>query len=514
MKLWFNITTSAHWSGAPVGIVRVELELYKSFRKLFPDVGACVWDNQKNDFVAHSAQFATNFDPLWYAVSGDGKKLKDGQRPCMGDIIISVGLDWDYPYWDQWFYLKKTKGYKFVNMVHDVIPVLFPQYCVGDTVTRFLDYFTSVAWGSDLLIYNSECTSNDVSKLLGSIGVPTPPGSVFRLGSSSIAEDSTFDITKDRLSWLSGKNYILYVSTVERRKNHDILYKAYHMIASDYKPTENVPLLIIAGGRGWGVDELYSDIQKDPLVSDLIFFADRVSDSQLSWLYKNCLFTVFPSVYEGWGIPVDESLSFGKPVICSDQGSLKEVGGEFCLYLSPWNAYAWKDEILDLSSDKNRLHLLYENIAKNYKPSKWDDAAKTVYSAIRDNVVNDARLTLSPGHDLSTESGIHLGRYVYGDSGLLTFGPYVNLGPGIYVLSVMYYCLELDESLNNNLHILIESHHLPIFFQDVSIACCGASHIDIIFPVAKLTEHIEFKAFVKGACVRLDEIRLSPTEAL
>lgn len=100
--------------------------------------------------------------------------------------------------------------------------------------------------------------------------------------------------------------------------------------------------MVFVGMEGWGVGELLKDIELDPLTRGLIVRLNRVSDAELRVLYEAARFCVFPSMYEGWGLPVGEALSMGKVVICSNRGSLPEVG-EVVRYVDPRNPQAWAD---------------------------------------------------------------------------------------------------------------------------------------------------------------------------
>jgi len=133
---------------------------------------------------------------------------------------------------------------------------------------------------------------------------------------------------------------------------------------------------------GWGTVELLKDIELDPQTQDLIVQLNHVSDSELEHLYKSSLFCVFPSLYEGWGLPVAEALCFGKAVVCSDQGSLPEVGGDLVEYVSPWDAKAWADKIYLLSTvDTKRLEI-EDRVKSHYSPKSWLSAATEIKNKI------------------------------------------------------------------------------------------------------------------------------------
>jgi len=281
-----------------------------------------------------------------------------------GDVLISIGLDWDYPYYKEFYNLRKNVGIKVVSCCYDLIPVLYPQYCVGDVSGIFTSYFIDVADGSDLILCISKQSEKDLNAMLERTGAARPKTHVFRLGDN--LPDIKDQVISEQINTLVEKPFILFVSTIERRKNHEVLYRAYHLLCTQGKKN-NLPKLVFVGMQGWGVSELLKDIELDPLTQDIIIKLNNVNDAELVKLYEAALFCVFPSLYEGWGLPVAEALSMGKAVICSNRGSLPEVGGDLVRYLDPWDPQIWADEIYKMSND-------------NLWRAKWEKRSKDLYA--------------------------------------------------------------------------------------------------------------------------------------
>jgi glycosyltransferase involved in cell wall biosynthesis len=183
--------------------------------------------------------------------------------------------------------------------------------------------------------------------------------------------------TSSPVKEVTAGNYVLYVSTVERRKNHEIVYRAFRRLAERYSPAA-LPRLLFVGAQGWGVGDLLNEIASDPIVRGLIIQLNQVSDSELRWLYENALFFVFPSLYEGWGLPVAEALTAGKPVIASNCGPLPEIGGDLVEYVDPWDLLGWVSAIERLWLDHGWRQRLSDHIARDYRPSGWSGAAADI----------------------------------------------------------------------------------------------------------------------------------------
>ena len=121
------------------------------------------------------------------------------------------------------------------------------------------------------------------------------------------------------------KSFALSVGTVEIRKNHARLLHLWESMAREWG--EGWPKLIIAGKRGWQADEALRALRRADNQSPYLWI-EAPTDEELVWLYSRASFTVFPSLAEGWGMPIGESLWFGKPCVASNTTSMPEVGGD------------------------------------------------------------------------------------------------------------------------------------------------------------------------------------------
>lgn len=295
-----------------------------------------------------------------------------------GDILISLGLDWDSGVYHAFYKTRKNQQIKIITCCYDLIPVFYPQYCVGNVASLFMGYFIDLAEASDVILCISQQSQTDLNTLLHRVGAATPQTLVFPLGDNVPA--STEAPLSESVSSVIQQPFILFVSTIERRKNHEVLYRAYHLLCKQGKT--GLPKLVFVGMQGWGVNDLMQDIQLDPVTADHICMLNQVTDSELAALYQSALFCVFPSLYEGWGLPVGEALAMGKAVIASSRGSLPEVGGELVTYLDPWDPNAWAQEIYRMSTDHDYRQQLEATIKRDYHARTWTDGARKISQAI------------------------------------------------------------------------------------------------------------------------------------
>ena len=164
--------------------------------------------------------------------------------------------------------------------------------------------------------------------------------------------------------------YILYVSSVHPRKNHRVAIKAWSLAFKGNE--EAAPSLVCVGhSKRRKRMMLRAIVRRTPLARKLHFLA-KVDDLALRTLYKNCQMFLFPSRYEGWGLPVAEALSFGKFGIVSKTTSLPEVGQHFVDYAPPHMTSEWAAKIKSYASDPGLLRAKEREIDRNYRPRYLD----------------------------------------------------------------------------------------------------------------------------------------------
>lgn len=293
------------------------------------------------------------------------------------DTYISLGLDWDQKDVIFLYEQRQRIGFKTLLFCYDIIPVKLPHLCVGDVSAKFAMYFANLAWSADKIQCISECSRRDLQQLLTDLGAPNPELEVIRLGCdipSLPHDEASPDVAK-----LLNQKYLLFVSTIERRKNHETIYRAYtRLVDQGYF---GLPLLVFVGMPGWGVNDLMADLRLDPRILPYIRILNHVTDADLVHLYRNAYFTVYPSLYEGWGLPVAESLAYGKFCLASNSASIPEVGGNLIEYLDPWDVPKWAERLLWYIEHPTELADAEQRIRTQFKPASWAECAASILGA-------------------------------------------------------------------------------------------------------------------------------------
>lgn len=294
-----------------------------------------------------------------------------------GDIYISLGLDWDQKDMEFLYALKQQLCLKVLLFCYDIIPILFPEYCVANVAKKFPEYFVDAAWCADKILCISQCSRRDLRSYLGRVGAPIPDLDVVRLGGNILAK--TNDLPSATVRDVCGRRFILYVSTIEGRKNHDVLYRAYNRLLDDGH--YDLPLLVFVGMQGWGVESLIQALHSDMRMKPYIRVFEHISDGDLVHLYLNSEFTVYPSLYEGWGLPVAESLAYGKFCLASSAASIPEVGGDLLEYVDPYDERAWASRLLWYVQNPDVLKARQSKIVEMYHHSLWEETGAAVFVA-------------------------------------------------------------------------------------------------------------------------------------
>ena len=290
------------------------------------------------------------------------------------DRFVSLGLDWEYLDQARLYRLKQEYGLRVTLICYDVIPLLYPHLVVLPP-GNFGAYAVDMAWCADAVLCISEHTRDDFERVMARVGAPVPPTHVIRLGADIDLRQP--EAPPPALAGAAGERpFVLFVSTIERRKNHEILYRAWTRLRDGGLEPHR---LVFVGMPGWGVTDLMNDLKLDPRVQDDVLLLNHVGDAELAWLYRHAAFTVFPSLYEGWGLPVVESLARGKFCLSSNAASLPEAGGEWAEYLDPWDLPAWVERLGFYMRNPQEVEARNARIAAEFTPPTWAACAQTIH---------------------------------------------------------------------------------------------------------------------------------------
>lgn len=226
-----------------------------------------------------------------------------------------------------------VKNTKKITTIHDLIPLRLP-YTTLDEKKLYYNTIQKVLETSDLIVAVSEHTKKDILSIFNydpqKIVVTYQP---VPLQSSSWDNHQVANILQSY--GLKQQEYCLFVGAIEPKKNLSRLLDAYQMLSS--------PLpLVIVGKKAWLYEEIFKKAKR---LKNTVIFLDYVSNYELQFLYQGAYCFLFPSLYEGFGLPPLEAMNFGCPVITSQESSLPEVCGDSALYVNPYDIHDMAEKI-------------------------------------------------------------------------------------------------------------------------------------------------------------------------
>ncbi len=299
-----------------------------------------------------------------------------------GDTLLTLGAHWSHPDYTALIAKhQRQSGLRYAMMVYDIIPLRRPEWCGVDVVSSFRGFFESMMPLCDRVLAISRATAADLTdyarehdiKLAAPV-VPIPMGSGF-------GDRDTACIVPRGGRLPAAGGYVLLVSTIEARKNHILMFRVWRRLLEELPP-EQVPTLVFAGRVGWLVDDLMRQIANADHLGGKLAVIENPSDAELTALYQGCLFTVFPSLYEGWGLPVTESLGFGKPCLIAERTSLPEAGGDLVRGFDPDNLNDAFAAIRDVILDPGDLARWEERVRREFRPVSWNASAEALLAAL------------------------------------------------------------------------------------------------------------------------------------
>lgn len=400
-KIFFDVTLLRSCPKRPTGILRVSSEFCRWFLKNAPtQVEFCFYEKTMNRFfvmqpshvkkilesMCNPPSVQTFSIPKFLrkivVLAKKAKLILSNKKASFNNcsVYFDLGLNARNSFLETLLKNKNKYGFKLATFCHDLIPVLEPQFAWIENQKSFdniNNFFKFIGKYSNHIFCVSKHTQKDLLFFLKNNNIPASNTSIFVNGSNL---SHNFSKSIKSLHDLTPNNYILYVSSIDKRKNHDIIYKAYRLLKERGK--KNLPKMVFVGAHLGGGRHFLNYMTWDPNVKDLMISLDNVSDIELEWLYKNCLFTVYPSLYEGWGIPVAESLERGKFCLASSATSIPEVGGDFIEYIHPLDTFTWAQKISHFIDNPEMLNERIQQIQKYYKPQFWDDSIKEAYQTL------------------------------------------------------------------------------------------------------------------------------------
>ncbi|TCZ61356.1 glycosyltransferase family 4 protein [Roseicella aquatilis] len=372
---------------APTGIQRVQLNIIREALAADAEATTLVAFDPRTgawkalptalflDLAELSATGADTREAEWVALVATVTGMLRGAAPhafAPDSALVNLGTSWWIP-----DYLRRVReaksrfGIRYIPFVHDCIPLEVPEHCAEGLVNEFARWFAGLCLHADAVLVNSESSAEDFRRWQRAV-LPRLEIPCFRVpldAAPPMAEPGALpEPVRD------GRPYVLAVGTIESRKNHLMLFQAWLALLRRYGPAA-VPDLVCVGKRGWMAEEALRLHARLPLLRGKIHLLHEVPDTALAALYGNCLFTLNNSHYEGWGLPVTESLAHGKLALVPDHSGFRDSGAAGAIFFAPGSLPDLMEKIWRLASDPRHREALEARLAGRFRLRSWAEVA-------------------------------------------------------------------------------------------------------------------------------------------
>lgn len=387
----------------PTGIQRVQIEVIASLLRDPPadvQVAVCSFTEERDGWISLPGKLFLNLADLALAAGDRGEAawrqaledvaLTTDLAPVLrfprGAWLVNLGTSW----WLQNYFLKlrearRLYGVRYLPFVHDMIPVMAPEHCTRPLTQDFISWALGVFAHTDRFLTNSRASRADLIAVAARLGrrIALAQVQVIPLDADFRKPGVTTPVqgTLDRYGLTEG-GFILFVSTIESRKNHLAAFRALRELI-DRHGAAALPRLVCVGNRGWLNDAVFALLESDPALQRQVVMLSGVADADLANLYRASAFTLYPSQYEGWGLPITESLCYGRAVLASDSSSLPEAGGDLAAYFQQGDQAGLAERLERLIFDLGWRRALEERIEAQFRPRPWRVLADDIIDRIK-----------------------------------------------------------------------------------------------------------------------------------
>lgn len=304
-----------------------------------------------------------------------------------GDTLICAGAGWVHNDIAAIAALKRAVGFRFVLFCYDIIPLMFPHYFMPADAAAHRAYCQLAFPAADLVVFSSRTVEADVRAYCTAQRLALRATAVCDLGADVAAASPAMPLPPG----LEKERYALLVSTIEPRKGHRLIYDAWLRLLAAGIPQRQRFKLVFAGREGWLVSDLMRDLRSDPRVAGTLLVITGAEDAELATLYRNAAFCLYPSRYEGYGLPVVEALRHGKAMLASTGGAVPETVGAFSPCLDPTDAEAWRMMLQTWIEDRTARAPYEERIRAGFRHPNWDESARKFFALVNNKQCSSDR---------------------------------------------------------------------------------------------------------------------------
>ena len=297
-------------------------------------------------------------------------------EPGPDDTLLSAGSDWLHK-GTAMLALRRRSGFHMAVMCYDLLPLLHPEFFPPEELPPFRTYWDATLQAGVRILCNSSCVARDVQTYAAAHRLGSPSSRIVPLAASLVRNGTLPPLRPP----LRPGRFALFVSTVEPRKGHSVLLEAWRRLLQSGVPQRADFRLLFVGRMGWMVDDVVRQLTSGGQGPYAALHWEGVDDLELERLYQDCAFCLYPSRYEGFGLPILEAFTRGKAVIASTGGAVPETVNGLSPCLDPLDIDAWT-ALLDEWIERPEARATWEaRIRSDFRPRQWPEVAEQIMAA-------------------------------------------------------------------------------------------------------------------------------------
>ncbi|RCJ29129.1 glycosyl transferase family 1 [Nostoc minutum NIES-26] len=307
----------------------------------------------------------------------------------ISDLLLAISFKPSLSYFEKYFGFPDilhgtnysvypcNNSLKVMN-IYDLTFIKYPNY-TDSVVKKYIKKVKRCLQWTDLVLTISESSKKDIVEYL-----QVDPKKIYVTPLASryypnCLSDENIQTLETQVSYDFSKPYLLFVSTIEPRKNINNIIVAFNFLKKHYKVNHQ---LILIGQKGWNYEPIFASIKTSPWKNE-IHHLDYLSNELVALFYAKADVFVYPSYYEGFGLPVLEAMTLGAPVVSANTSSIPEVAGDAAILVEPNDTIQLAEAILKIISDSQLRKELISKGQERAKLFSWEKTAKATLKAYK-----------------------------------------------------------------------------------------------------------------------------------
>jgi len=299
----------------------------------------------------------------WYRLNIPERVLINTGHTGIGHTLYAIGL--------------RRRGVKPLFMVHDVIPITHPEFCRPNEKAKHHKRIDNMLSHGHGIIVNSHSTLETLVTEAKKINIKMPLSTVAHLAPGFMPisfGDRPIETP-----------YFVVLGTIEPRKNHNLLFRVWRKLVEEMGVL--APKLVLIGRRGWECENAVDILERSEMLRGVLIEKSSCSDTELITILHHAQATLYPTLVEGYGMPIVESLMVGTPVIATNLPVFQEVAGDVPDYLDALDGLGWLAYVKAFMDNQHPLRVAQLKRMQQFTTPTWQTHFEKV-DALIDSVVN------------------------------------------------------------------------------------------------------------------------------